>query len=45
MFKHAFNTANPSSEPREFAIATGTVIEKGEVVKLVAGLVVAVGDK
>jgi hypothetical protein len=29
---------------KEFPIATGTAIEKGEVVKLVAGKVVAIGD-
>jgi hypothetical protein len=44
MFKQAFNTSNPSQQPREFAIATGTAIEKGEIVKLSAGLVVAIGD-
>jgi hypothetical protein len=43
-FKWAYNTSNPTKQPRTYKIATGTAIEKGEVVKLVSGLVVAVGD-
>jgi hypothetical protein len=38
------NLSNRCAAPREYAIATGTVIEKGEIVKLTAGLVVAIGD-
>jgi hypothetical protein len=43
-FKFLKNKANTVGNPRPYAIATGTAIEKGEVVKLVNGLVVAIGD-
>ena len=43
-FKFHKNTSNRPGAPREYDIATGTVIEKGEIVKLTAGLVVAIGD-
>jgi len=44
-FKFAFNTAGKSAIPREFPIATGTAIEKGEIVKFTPGTgVVAIGD-
>jgi hypothetical protein len=44
-FKFLKNKGNTVGQPRPYAIATGTAIEKGEVVKLTNGLVVAVGDK
>ena len=43
-FRFAYNRSVPARQPREYPIATGTVIEKGEVVMLSSGRVVAVGD-
>ena len=43
-FRFAYNKSIPARQPREYPIATGTVIEKGEVVMLSSGRVVAVGD-
>lgn len=44
MFRFLRNEANRVGNPRPYRIATGTAIEKGEVVKLVNGFVVAIGD-
>jgi hypothetical protein len=43
--KFAYNKSIPARQPKEYEIATGTVIEMGEVVKLSSGKVVAVGDQ
>lgn len=40
----SYNISGRGGQPREYKIATGTAIEKGEVVKLTSGLVVAIGD-
>jgi hypothetical protein len=42
--EYAYDSASDFPVIKEYDIAAGTVIEKGEVVKLVDGLVVAVGD-
>jgi hypothetical protein len=42
--EYAYDAASTFPIVHEYDIAAGTVIEKGEVVKLVEGLVVAVGD-
>jgi hypothetical protein len=42
--KWAYNRSKKSGQSRKYKIATTTAIEMGEVVKLVNGLVVAVGD-
>lgn len=44
-FRFVRNEANRVGNPRLYSIAATTAIEKGEVVKLTNGLVVAVGDK
>lgn len=36
-FKFAYNTANRTSPPKEYPIATGTAIEKGEIVGFTPG--------
>lgn len=44
MFKWIKNISNRVPNPRKFVIGTTTAIEKGEVVKLSNGTIVAVGD-
>lgn len=44
-FKWAYNTQSQGGQPREYKIESGTVIEKGEIVKQTSGLIVAVGDQ
>lgn len=43
-FKFAYNKSIPARQPKVYQIATGTVIEEGEMVILSSGKVVAVGD-
>jgi hypothetical protein len=43
-FRFVRNEANRVGNPRKYQIASNTAIEKGEVVKLTNGLVVAIGD-
>jgi hypothetical protein len=44
-FKFLKNTSNRASAPREYAIASNTVIEKGEIVAIsTAGLITAIGN-
>jgi hypothetical protein len=43
-FRWAYNTAGRAGQPRELEIASATAIEKGEVVKVTSGLIVAIGD-
>ena len=44
-FRWAYNRAAKTGQPREYAIASATAIEQGEVVTRASGLITAIGDQ